>query len=233
MFCSNCGKQIEGAANFCGSCGKPVGRPAPPPNPKENPMEIDVQEKNALLRLHKVNADIANTKLGIGSAFLAVLLSGVVAFVTFSLIGGIAVGMKANEDWWVPIDLVAFLCIWGGGVFLLLKRASRAAHRREGQLRQQLSIAAQEMASTLPIWVSPVGGPETPLNSQRFKDVLPKSKRVPGRKDNYDKLLSDLKSVNPLERRSAAADLGSHGDRRAISPLFKALMNWDEDEEKV
>ena len=48
---------------------------------------------------------------------------------------------------------------------------------------------------------------------------------------NY--LIQELKSVNPLTRKVAAEKLGQRFDNIAISPLFEALMNWDEEEETV
>jgi hypothetical protein len=50
---------------------------------------------------------------------------------------------------------------------------------------------------------------------------------------NKDSLLLDLKSANPLERKNAAEYLGCDIDRRAIRPLFEALMNWDEEEDTL
>ena len=135
-------------------------------------MEIDVHEKMALLRLQRLHADIAHTKPGIGTRCLTLLLSGVGAFVGLMLMGGIAVAMGAKKEWWVPISLIASLGIWGSGAILMQRGAARKAGRREGELRQQLTIAIQEVASTLPRWVAAVGGPETLLDSQRFKDLL-------------------------------------------------------------
>ena len=37
MFCSNCGVQLLDTANFCGSCGSPVKRPADPVTPWQAP----------------------------------------------------------------------------------------------------------------------------------------------------------------------------------------------------
>ena len=33
MFCNHCGKEIQTGQGFCGTCGAPLGRSAPPPPP--------------------------------------------------------------------------------------------------------------------------------------------------------------------------------------------------------
>ena len=42
MFCSICGKQIEGDARVCASCGNPVGPTAPPVSIEANPATAGV-----------------------------------------------------------------------------------------------------------------------------------------------------------------------------------------------
>lgn len=50
---------------------------------------------------------------------------------------------------------------------------------------------------------------------------------------NFDDLIFKLKSSDSTERRNAAKTLGVNREKRALRPLFEALMNWNEEEENV